>query len=87
MGTAAATSPLTFPLLELQVRVVHGLVVRQSFGLLVDVSELAEEVEVESLGGADPLLRVQEQHFFQDAHGCGRSHEGRSDDGTESTAG
>lgn len=62
---------LTFPLVQLQVRVVQRLIIRQRFCLLVNVPELGEEIEIESLGGADPLLWVQEQHLFQDTHGCG----------------
>lgn len=41
---ATAASPLTFPLVELQVCVVHGLIIGQRFCLLVNVSELGEEI-------------------------------------------
>lgn len=61
---------LTFPLIQRQVRVVHRLIVGLRLGLLLGISELGEERQVERLRGVRPLLRVQQQHLFQDAHRC-----------------
>lgn len=61
---------LTFPLVQRQVCVVHGLVIRQRLSLFFGISELAEKRQVEGLRGAHPLLGVQEKHLFQDAHCC-----------------
>lgn len=61
---------LTLPLIQRQVCVVHGLIVGQRFGLLLGVSELAEEGQLEGLRRAHPLLGVQQQHLLQDTHRC-----------------
>lgn len=63
-----AIDPLTFPLVERQVGVIHGLIVQQSFGLFLCIPEVAEERQGQSLRGAHPPLRVQKQHLLQHAH-------------------
>lgn len=61
---------LTFPLVQWQVCVVHGLIVWLRLSLLLCISELTEERQVECLRGAHPLLGVQKQHLLQNTHCC-----------------
>lgn len=61
---------LTFPLLQRQVGVIQGLIVRQRLRLLLHLPELAEERQLQGLRRARPALRVQEEHLLQDANRC-----------------
>lgn len=55
---------LTFPLVQRQVCVVYGLIVRQRYSILLVVSVLTEEGQVKCFRGTNPLLGVQKQHLF-----------------------
>lgn len=73
------SSILTFPLAQRQVRVVHRVVVRLRFLLPLRISVVLEVRHREPLGGAHPVLRIQQQHALQHGHGWRKSANRASD--------